>query len=87
MTRAVSRRTGALNGLLAIVGRVSTKGTLVNGAVRIAVKRHAHVLQIVDCVGRFATHEFNRVLVAKPIGALDGVVKVIVPIVFRHIAQ
>ena len=41
---AVSGSAGALYCFFAIVGGVAAKGPLVNRAVRIAVKRHAHVL-------------------------------------------
>ena len=44
MTGAVSCSASTLNRLLAIVGGVSAERTLVNGAVWIAVERHAHVL-------------------------------------------
>ena len=44
MTGTVSCSASTLNRLLAIVGGVSAKRTLVNGAVWVAVERHAHVL-------------------------------------------
>ena len=87
VTCAVSGCTGALNGLFAVVCGVAAKRTLVNGAVGVAVKRHAHVLKVVDDLGRFAAHEFNGVLVAEPVGAFNRVIEVVVPVVFRHIAQ
>ncbi|CAB3810431.1 hypothetical protein LMG28688_07252 [Paraburkholderia caffeinitolerans] len=83
----VSSRTGALDRLLAVVGRVAAERALVNGAVRIAVERHAHVFQFVDGVRRFTAHELDRVLVAEPVGALDRVVEVEVPVVFAHVAE
>ena len=60
--------------LLAEVRRVAAERTLVDRAVGIAVERHAEVLELVDDVRRFAAHELDRVLVAEPVGALDGVV-------------
>ncbi len=84
---AVSRCAGALYGFFTIVGSVAAKRALVNRAVRVAVKRHAHVLQLVHHFGCFAAHEFDRVLVAQPVRPLDGVVKVVVPVVVVHIAQ
>ena len=87
VTRAVGRCTGALNWFFAVIGGVATKRTLVNSAVGVAVKRHAHVLKVIHHLGCFTTHELDRVLVTKPVGAFHGVVKVVVPIVFGHIAQ
>jgi len=84
---AVGRGAGTLDGFFAVVGGVAAEGALVDGAVGVAVKRHAHVLEVVDDLGRFAAHELDRVLVAEPVGALDGVVEVVVPVVLGHIAQ
>ena len=56
-----------LHGLFTVVGGVSAERTLVNRAVRIAVKRHAQVFELVHHLGRFATHELDRVLVAEPV--------------------
>ena len=84
---AVGCRAGALHGLLAVVGRVAAERTLVDGAVGIAVERHAEVLELVDDLGRLAAHELDGVLVAEPVGTLDGVEEMVVPVVFRHVAQ
>ena len=84
---AVGRRAGALHGLLAVVGGVATERALVDRAVGIAVERHAEVLELVDDVRRLAAHELDRVLVAEPVGALDGVVEVVVPVVLAHVAE
>src|SRR5690606_29804585 len=87
MTGTVSGGTGALDRLFAEVGSVTTEGTLVNGAVRVAVKRHAEVLKLIHGVGRFTAHEFDGVLVAEPVGTFHRVVHVPVPVVFAHVAQ
>ena len=87
VTRTVSGSASTLNWFFTVVGGVAAKRTLVNGAVRVAVKRHAHVLKVVHNLGRFAAHEFNGVLVAEPVGTLDGVVEVVVPVVIGHVAQ
>ena len=87
VTGSVSRCAGAFYGFFTIVGSVAAKRALVNRAVRVAVKRHAHVLQLVHHFGCFAAHEFDRVLVAQPVRPLDGVVEVVVPVVVVHIAQ
>src|SRR3546814_5899709 len=83
MTGTVGGGTGALYRLFAEVGGVPAERTLVNGAVRIAVERHAEVFKFVNGVGRFAAHEFDGVLVAEPVGTLDGIVHMPVPAVFR----
>jgi hypothetical protein len=45
------------------------------------------VFQLVDDLRRFAAHEFDRVLVAQVVAALDGVEHVPVPVVFAHVAE
>ena len=83
----VGGRTGARHGLFAQVGRVAPERTLVDGAVGVAVERHAEVLELVDDLGRLAAHEFDGVLVTEVVGALDGVEHVPVPVVLAHVAQ
>jgi len=87
VTCTVSGSTGALHRLFAKVGRVTTERALIDRPVRVAIKRHTHVLKLIDRIGRFATHEFDSILIAQPIRPLDGVVHVPVPIVFAHIAE
>mmetsp|Transcript_21674 Transcript_21674/g.84431 ORF Transcript_21674/g.84431 Transcript_21674/m.84431 type:complete len:640 (+) Transcript_21674:4098-6017(+) len=84
---AVGRGAGALHRLLAVVGGVAAEGALVDGAVGIAVEGHAEVFEFVHDLGRFAAHELDRVLVTQPVGALDGVVEVVVPVVLAHVAE
>ena len=84
---AVGGSTGALYGFFAVVGGVAAKGPLVNRAVRIAVERHTHVFQVIDHFWGFAAHELDGVLVAQPVRAFDGIVKMVVPVVLVHIAQ
>ena len=84
---AVGRGAGALHRLFTMVGRVAAKRTLVNGAVGIAVERHAEVFHLVDDLGRLAAHELDGVLVAEPVRSLDGVVEMPFPMVFTHIAE
>src|SRR5690606_27091779 len=45
------------------------------------------MLQLVDGGRRLATQIFDRVLIAEPVGALDGVVHVPGPVVRTHIAE
>ena len=84
---AVSGSTGALYWFFTVIGSVATERPLVNGSIRIAVERHAHVFQVVHHLGRFATHELNGILVTQPVGTLDGVVEMVVPVVLIHVAQ
>ena len=78
---------GALHRFFAVVSGMAAERPLVNRAIRIAVKRHAHVLQVIDHFWCFAAHELNRILVAQPVRAFDGIVKVVMPVVLVHIAQ
>lgn len=87
VARAVGGRAGALHGLLAVVGGVAAEGALVDRAVGVAVERHAEVLELDHDVGRLAAHELDGVLVTQPVGALDGVVEVVVPVVLAHVAE
>ena len=84
---AVGGGAGALDRLLAVVRGVAAERALVDRAVRVAVERHAEVLELVDDVRRLAAHELDRVLVAEPVAALDGVVEVVVPVVLAHVAE
>ena len=45
------------------------------------------MLQLVDRFRRVAAHIFDGVLVAEPVGTLDGVVHVPAPVVLAHIAK
>src|SRR5690606_16430193 len=87
VTGTVGRCTGALHGLFAEVGGVTAERTLINGAVRVAVERHAEVLELVDGVRRFTAHEFDGVLVTEPVGTFHRIVHVPVPVVLAHVAQ
>ena len=84
---AVGRSAGALHRLFAVVRGVAAERALVDRAVGVAIERHAHMLEFVDHFRRFAAHEFDRVLVAEPIGAFDRVVEVVVPVVLGHVAE
>src|SRR3546814_2183667 len=84
MTGTVGRGTGALYWFFAEVGRMAAKRTLVNRTIGITVERHAKVFEFVDRIGCFAAHEFDSVLVAEPVGTLDGIVHMPIPVVFAH---
>ena len=78
---------GTAHRLLTEVRHVAAEGALVDLAVVEAVERHAVVLELDHNLIGLAAHELDRVLVAEPVGALDGVVHVPVPVVFFGIAQ
>src|SRR5262249_1938368 len=50
-------------------------------------ERQAPMLQLVDRLRSVAAHVLDRVLVAEPVGALDGVVHVPAPVVRAHVAE
>src|SRR3546814_15941784 len=87
MTGTVGRGTGALYWFFAEVGRMAAKRTLVNRTIGITVERHAKVFEFVNRIGSFAAHEFDSVLVAEPVGTLDGIVPMPIPVVFAHVSQ
>ena len=60
---------------------------LVDRAVLVAAERHAGVLELEDRGRRLAAQVFDRVLVAEPVGALDGVVHVPGPVVRADVAE
>ena len=84
---AVGGGAGAIGLRLAELGRLATEGALVDAAVIGARERHAVMLELVDRGGRVPGHVLDRVLVAEPVGALDGVVHVEVPVVLVHVAE
>jgi hypothetical protein len=84
---AVGGGAGAANRLLAEVRHVAAERTLVDLAFVGAVERHAEMFEFDDHLRRLATHVFDRVLVAEPVGALDRVVHVPVPVIFLGVAE
>ena len=88
MAGAVRGGAGALRRRpLAHVLRHSAERALVDLAVGPAAERHARMLELDDRRRSFADHIFDRVLVAEPVGALDGVVHVPGPVVRTHVAE
>ena len=85
---AVGGGAGALRGrAFAEVGGHAAEGALVDLAVLGAAEGQAVVLELVHGGGRVAAHVFDGVLVAEPVGALDGVVHVPAPVVRAHVAE
>ena len=87
VTGAVSGTAGTLHRFFTEILGMTTEGALINSAILIAVKRHAEVFEFDDRLRRSFAHELDRILVAQPVGALDGVVHMPVPIVLAHVAQ
>ena len=84
---AVGGGAGPLRGALAVMRGHAAERTLIDLAVLAARKRQAPVLELVDGLRRVAAQIFDGVLVAEPVGALDGVVHVPAPVVLAHIAE
>ena len=84
---AVGRGAGALRRALAVVRGHAAERALVDAAVVGARERHAVVLELDDRGRRFLAHELDRVLVAEPVRALDGVVEMEAPVVLAHVAE
>ncbi len=77
----------ALRDAFAEFGRHAAERALVDLADLGTGERYAPMVQFVDCGRRVAAHVFDRILVAEPIGALDGVVHVPPPVVRAHVAE
>ena len=58
------------------VGGHAAEGPLIDHAALGARERHAPMFELINRGGRIAAEIFDRVLVAEPIGTLDGVVHV-----------
>ena len=85
---AVGGGAGALRGgaLAHILGHAAERA-LVDFAVLGPAERQAGMLQLVNRGRRLAAQIFDRVLVAEPVGALDGIVHVPLPLVRPHVAE
>ena len=62
-------------------------GPLRDPAVLRAREDGAPVLELVDVVGRLVAEDLDRVLVAEVVGALDGVVGVLLGVVLGRVAE
>ena len=79
---------GALRGTLAVMRGHAAERALVDLAVFLAAReRHAPMFELVHGGRRVAAHILDGVLVAEPVGALDGVVHMPSPVVLAHIAE
>src|SRR6185295_8611123 len=88
MAGAVGGGAGALRWrtLPHVLGHAAERA-LVDFALGGAAERQAHLLELDHRGRRFADHIFDRVLVAEPVGALDGVVHVPRPMIRAHVAE
>ena len=66
---------------------VAAKRALIDRAVLVTAERHAGMFELVDRLRGLAAQIFDRVLVAEPVGALDGVEHVPGPVVGRVVHQ
>lgn len=72
---------------LTVLLRLTPESSLVDSAFVVSREGHPVAFQFVDGVGGFLGHVVDGVLVTKPIGTLDGVVHVPVPVVLVHVAE
>ncbi len=87
MAGAVGGGAGALGDALAVIGGHAAERPLINLAFLGAREGHAVVLQFEDRRDRLAAHVFDGVLIAQPVGTLDGVVEMPLPHVGAHVAE
>ena len=87
VTRAVCRVAGAANRCLAVIAGVAAEASLVDLALRRAVERQTHVLEVEHCVDGLAGEDLSGVLVDEVVAALDGVVGVPLVVVFFDVRQ
>ena len=84
---AVGGVTRPAHGGLAVVAGVPAEPALVDAALRRAVERHAHLLEVQHRVDGFLAHDLDGVLVGEVVAALDGVEGVPLPVVLFDVGQ
>lgn len=84
---AVGRVAGAADRGLAVVPAVTAEAALVDRAVRRAVERQAHLLQVEDRVDGLLRQDLGGVLVDQVVTALDRVEGVPLPVVLLHVRE
>ena len=87
MTGAVGGGAGALRDALAEIGGHAAERPLIDLAVIGPRERQAPMFEFVDGFRRVAHHILDRILIAEPVRALDGVVHVPAPVIRAHIAE
>ena len=73
MAGAVGSVAGAANRGLAVVASVTTEAALVDLALRGAVERQTHVLEVDDCVDRFFCENLCGILINEVVATLNPV--------------
>jgi len=68
------------------VSGLTSEGSLVDLSILGPTEGHAVRLELKDSVGRLLGHVVDGVLVAEPVGTLDGVIEVPPPVVLVHVA-
>ena len=84
---SVGRVAGPPDRRLAVVAGVAAEAALVDLAVRRAIERQAHVLELDDRLDRLAGQDLGGVLVDQVVAALDGVEHVPLPVVLLEVAE
>ena len=85
---AVGGGAGAIGrGALAVLHHVAAERALIDLPGFGARERHPEMFELDNRRDRLAAHIFDRILVAKPVRPLDGVVHVPAPIVLAHIGE
>src|SRR5207253_478950 len=87
MTGPVGSGAGAPGQALAPLHGMAAERPLIDQPVLGARERHPEMLELDDRGHCIAAHVFDGVLVAEPVGPLDGVVHVPAPVVLAHIAE
>jgi hypothetical protein len=88
LTGPIGSRAGALGHLLAVLDGLTAERSLIDPAVGRAREGNAVMLQLQYGRHRLPAHVFDGILIAQPVGTLDGVVHVEAPIVaVTHVAE
>src|SRR5262249_52871526 len=86
MTGAVGGSASALGGAFAVIRGHAAEWTLIDFAFGRAREWHAVMLELDYRLHGVLAHIFDGVLIAEPVAAIDGVVKMPAPVVRTHMA-
>ena len=70
-----------------LVPMATTEGTLVDATLAGSGEGHAVRLELTHSDGSLTGHVLDGVLVTEPVGALDGIVEVVPPVILVHVAE
>lgn len=88
MAGTVSDSTGSVGlATLTVFLGLTTKGSLVDSALFRSGEGNTVVLKLDNGLGSFSSHVVDGILVTKPVGTLDSVVHVPVPVVLVHVTE